>query len=541
MRLFSTTAIVAILFASSASAETSNVLVIASSRPFAQDASVVPIDWQAAGNQMNAILKRELKIRGQAKITFEDIYRSKAVDTAIGQGGATSMTYHAHSLAQWFFWPEGRDERLASLRGDGKTKWDYVVLAGDPYLIAQMPGVYAEGVTLIADEVAKSKAKVVLLASWSGGSASNLMGQVVTRVATSGNFPVVPASLAAQAAKGAEGAPKGNNPFAITPLDKPLITYHHTGSSSEKGIEKALRGAASRSGTELKKVAPKEGQSKVDFNYGRGNSIFEKDKQYKVAPNLYSQAYGFPMQDHSKTAATSMLYGIDRRPDDGTDLGIAYEMIRGDKLKHNIRAIPIRLLWAKLNDAIPGGSPMGDKWHMHGDLLDATGTFLFTAVSGRTPLGDKPSEDNAKAMRSWTAQKIGYETAWRMSHLQTRVPGFAVRPLAPARQVATNDGASIDVRFHYRPTHPVTVTVAVDHPGAGRVTPTQLTFTPDAHATGQTVRVDGAGVSPDTAITVTFKTTSKDVVFDGLSDSWLYTVEGSHESEPTVTMPLAMK
>jgi hypothetical protein len=542
MRLSCAVVFVLSVLTSPVSAKTVNILLIGSTRRFASDATVAPLDWKANGNQVSAILKRELKIAGQANITFEDIYRSKAVDTAMGQNGTeSSMTYHAHSLAQWFFWPEGRDERLANLRGQGKTAWDYVVLAGDPYLIAHMPGVYAEGVTLIADEVAKSNAKLVLIASWSGGTAASQMEHVVSRVATSGGFQVVPGNIATQAARAAKAAPKGDHPFAMNPLDKPLITYHHTGSSSEKGIEQSLRAAASRGGATVKKVAPAEGQPKVDFNYGRGNSAFEKDKQYKVAPDLYSRAYGFPMQDHSKTATTSMLYGIDRRPDDGTDLGIAHDMIRQDELKQGVRAVPIRLLWAKLNDAAPGGSPMGDRWHMHRDLLDATGTYLFTTVSGRTPLGDKPSDGDAKAMRSWTAHRIGYETAWRMSHLQTRVPGFVVRPRDGTRHVSADEPDSLEVKFHYPPTHPVAVTIATSEPGAAQVTPTQLIFTPQNHATAQTVAICGPALSQSTPVKITFTTVSEDPVFDGLATSWFHTVEESQAPDPAIHTPLAVR
>ena len=48
---------------------------------------------------------------------------------------------------------------------------------------------------------------------------------------------------------------------------------------------------------------------------------------YKVDPARFDRSYGFPMQDHSRTAAESMLYGIDKRGNDGTDLGIAWDMI----------------------------------------------------------------------------------------------------------------------------------------------------------------------------------------------------------------------
>ena len=75
----------------------------------------------------------------------------------------------------------------------------------------------------------------------------------------------------------------------------------------------------------------------IDLNYGRGNDWYEDNKDYEVNPNYYKNTIGFPMQDNHGAqhwAPTTMLYGIDKRfyngvyYNDGTDLGIAYNMIR---------------------------------------------------------------------------------------------------------------------------------------------------------------------------------------------------------------------
>ncbi|MHC4250622.1 MAG: hypothetical protein ACYS9X_15960, partial [Planctomycetota bacterium] len=143
------------------------VLVIGSSRPFDPAMRAVSLGSRATIGQVKALLRRDLKVRGSTSVVYEDVYRTRTIDTAIGQGGKTfSMAYQCHSLAQWYFWPEGREERLASLQGKGPEKWDYVVMVGDPYLIEKMPGVFAEGVTLIADCLRKGSAKPVLLLPW---------------------------------------------------------------------------------------------------------------------------------------------------------------------------------------------------------------------------------------------------------------------------------------------------------------------------------------------------------------------------------------
>jgi hypothetical protein len=225
---------------------------------------------------------------------------------------------------------------------------------------------------------------------------------------------------------------KAANPFTMKYVTSKSITYNHTGSSSERGIQGALEAAMKRCKVSCKKVGigdVSRAKAKIDFNYGRANSIFEPQKKYKVAPKLFARSYGFPMQDHGNTAPVTMLYGIDkryiggRRYDDGTDLGIAYDMIRQGEVASDIRAVPIRLMWAKLHDANPKLSPMRDKWHMSRYLDEATGTFMYTLLSGRRPLAARPTAKTADATSRWLGRKIGYETAVRMSHLTLTPPG----------------------------------------------------------------------------------------------------------------------
>jgi len=307
------------------------------------------------------------------------------------------------------------------------------------------------------------------------------------------------------------------------------VTYNHTGTSSENGIKGALEPAIKRCGVGVQKTGPKEGGPKIDFNYGRANSMFEKHKQYKVAPDQFGRSYGFPMQEQSKTAAETMLYGIDkrlldgRRYDDGTDLGIAYDMIRQGEVPKDIRCVPIRLMWAKLHDADPEMKPLRDRWHMSRYLDEASGTFMYTLLSGRCPVGKEPPKDSDDARRRWLGRKIGYETAWRMSHLTARVPGFRVLPVGNAETVSPTSPAELTVQFQYQPTAEVAVAISIDNPNAASVEPALLTFTPGNHATPQKVTVVGKKVSAATEFRVVFATNSSDKVFDGLRDSWAYT------------------
>lgn len=101
------------------------------------------------------------------------------------------------------FWPDGKTARLANLRGEGAYDWDYIVLCADPYIMANFPGLYAEGVKLIHGEVAKGSAQLVLLAQYSGAYTSI-------------------------------------NPFQMKHVPKRVVSYRETGASTEDRLADAL-------------------------------------------------------------------------------------------------------------------------------------------------------------------------------------------------------------------------------------------------------------------------------------------------------------
>ncbi len=107
-----------------------------------------------------------------------------------------------YSLASWFHWPypEGAETqtRWPNLRGEKGTKWDYVVLIGDPYTIEYLPGLYTHGAAKIAAEVAKGKGKTILLMGWPGANSESTVAhykEVVYRTGRTGGMMVAPAAL----------------------------------------------------------------------------------------------------------------------------------------------------------------------------------------------------------------------------------------------------------------------------------------------------------------------------------------------------------
>ncbi len=576
-----------------------DILVIGSSRSYSEGGESGSVHEKAfnptlVADKLRDILDGDAAVGETVNVVVEDIYKNKTLDTALGGGGDIyAFNYRCYSLAQYYMWPEGQDGRLKNLRGENGTNWDYIILMSDPYLLANMPGIYAEGVNLLANEIEKGSAKTVLLAQWPENTSTfsaTQFNEIVYRVGRSAHLTVAPSgkawsSLSPQDTSSQHPTPDGsylaaaslyssifdrnaetssysyndtiaNHAFttvqanASTPqytgefstetafsmkyVSKRHIQFNETGSSSENGIYNKLKTAMDRCKvTYTRYKAPSTwpaGVAPVDFNLGRGNSWFEAEKQYKIDSNDYDRSYGFPMGDHSDSAAVTMLYGIDKRYygsgyNDGTDLGIGYDMTRQGEVSSDVRCIPIRMMWAKIHQARPLLEPNRDAWHMSHYLDEASSTFTYTLLSGRCPVGDEPATVDSSDWYLWLGRKIGYETAWRMSHVQTRVPGFKVQPSASsATSVTPSSGETLKVRFMYKPESTVTVTVAVDTPTAAIVSPSVLTFSPDNYSVEQSVSIIGLpGSTTNEDFNVVFTTLSDDEVYNGLGDSWLYT------------------
>ena len=583
-----------------------NVLVIGSTHSFSEGGEggvVHEKSFNPAGVtiHLQSILAQDPAITDAVNVEFEDIYKTKVQTVIYSANNPNDFTSHCYSLAQHYMWPDGKAARLANLRGQGARVWDYIVLCNDPYIMANFPGMVAEGVKLIREEVAKSAnpAQIVLLAQWpeSGSSfTANQFNEIAQRVGNSAGLTVVPAGKAwdsygskdtssnhptprgeylaaasiysklfdrsaksstydfpavgdaiADHALSVEQANNGVtqysgtyssiNPFQMKYLAKRVVSYRETGTSTEDRIAQALDRLddVQRISFTTSGYAGVPG-TRWDFNYGRGNDWWEPEKQYDVNSTIHDWVYGFPMHHYSTTSApTTMPYGIDKHYyyattyEDGTDLGIAYNMIRPGTREPDwpeaVRAIPIRLMWLKMLENSPGFNPLGDNTHMHPYLNDASAAFMYTLLSGRCPVIEEPAAQGSAAWMQWLGHKIGYETAWQMSHLTTRAPGFRVLPSATAATTITpTTTETMTVQFTYPPQADVTVTVSSSSPTAAIISPKTLVFTPSNYHTPQQVKVagiPGATVSPN--FNVVFTTSSTDEVYNGLGDSWSYT------------------
>jgi hypothetical protein len=560
-----------------------------------------PFNPAGIANHLQGILAQDPAITDTVNVGFEDIYKTKFLTVNYSGSQVYDFTSHCFSLAQHYMWPDGKAARLANLRGEGTRVWDYIVLCNDPYITANFPGMLAEGVKMIRQEVAKSAhpAQIVLLAQWPEGSSTftaNQFNEIAHRVGSSAGLTVVPAGMAwnsytskdthsnhptprgeylaaasiysklfdrsaktsaydfpsvgdaiadhalsvIQANSGVAqyaGSYTSINPFQMKYLTKRVVSYRETGTSTEDRIAQALNRLddVQRITFNTTGYAGVPG-TRWDFNYGRGNDWWEPEKQYDVNSSIYDWVYGFPMHHYSTTSApTTMPYGIDKHYyyattyEDGTDLGIPYNMIRPGTREPDwpaaVRAIPIRLMWQKMCEHSPGFNPLGDSTHMHPHLNDASAAFMYTLLSGRCPVVAEPSPSGSTAWMQWLGHKIGYETAWQMSHLTTRAPGFRVLPSATtATTVSPTTTETMTVQFAYPPQADVTVTVSSSSPTAAIVSPKTLIFTPTNYHTPQQLMVAGIpGATAAAAFNVVFTTTSADEIHDGLGDSWSYT------------------
>ena len=435
--------------------------------------------------ELGNILEADASFDGSVQVASRDLHKTKQVTLGLGQNGAEyTYAHHSHSLAQHYYWPEGQAERWADLSNEGDLVWDFVVIGADPFMVATLPGYYALGVNKVAAKVADGGGKPLLLMLWPQAGASDEVierfDHITHRVARGAavDLEMVPAGRAwhtlgedqrdasnlhpsphgaylaaasiyaqianqsaavsdyryddalADAALSAVNDARGQSPsaqveVAVSPfsacgIDEELISYNHTGSSSERGILGGLNWVFDQAPETLQNG----GESPINFNYGRANSNFEANKRYQVDPARFGFSFGFPMQDNGNRGDESMLYGLDQR-DSGTlndtDVGVARFMLDASELPY-ARAVPVRTLFAQLREAIPGQSAFRDAWHMHRDLDKASGAFMYTLLTGKCALGEEPGDRGSAEWKSWTAHKIGYETAWTLMHLEAAPP-----------------------------------------------------------------------------------------------------------------------
>ncbi|MDF7826998.1 hypothetical protein P4B35_23440, partial [Pontiellaceae bacterium B12227] len=173
--------------------------------------------------------------------------------------------------------------------------------------------------------------------------------------------------------------------------------------------------------------------------------------------------------------------------------------------------------------------------HMSYDLDNATAAFMYTLLSGRCPVVAEPADVGSAEWMQWLGHKVGYETAWQMSQLTTRVPGLRILPSnALVTTLSPGSTETLTVQFMYPPQADVTVTVNSSSATAAIVGPQTLTFTPENYNLPRQISLTALpGAAGSEEVNVVFSTQSDDEVFDNLSDSWGYTV--TRNSPVTVT------
>lgn len=455
---------------------TLNILILGTTNSI-QDNFVAFSPIQIA-SELQSILSSDPLINLNINVQYEDIFRTKNLSTGIAGVFTESLNYFCHSLTQYYYWPENRTSRLNNLSGNNGTDWDYVVISGDPYIIAKMPGYYSLGVNKIASLVFEGGALPLLLMQWTHDlTQTNHFKEFTYRTAEGAKVPikVVPAGLAWQSlsnnfidTSNIHPTPNGSylaaasiysmlfersaslsqynyndsiadiaeltrlnsayqaqysgqtnfiSPFKSCDVNNQNLIYNHGGTSTENGILNGLQWVASAN----QKTLQYSSAAPINFNYGR--SSMGTTHLYQIDPTKFDYSFGYPLQDDASTGLITMLYGLDKRyssSDVETDLGTARKMINQSQLPY-ARNVPLRTIIAQMLEQIPGVMiyPTGDSWHLSNDVNIAIGSYIYTMLTSDCTIA--PSNEvclDPTQWRSWMAHKIGQETAWNLMYLK---------------------------------------------------------------------------------------------------------------------------
>lgn len=563
-----------------------NILVIGCSRSYSKDYFSTnprvqnPFNAELVANQLRSILQGD-PAAGAVNVTFEDTYAFRTTDTSTRR----------YSLLNYYYWPDGKADRINKLKGAAGTEWDYVVLVADPSFMACTPGVYAKGVKLLVDTIRQGTATPILMMPWAHPGSSvpaTDFGEVCYRVGDSGGIAVAPAgfawdSLTSKDTSTAHPTPNGAYLAAATIYsqifdknakdsthsynddlaDHALQTVqthktqsHYTGHynvvNPHLGFaikDREIRGNMYSSSTEKTIVdddAYNGGRNMASIGRSHLSTIVAGSdpagrKFYLTARWSYFYDHevnlGIPYQvrdwdTSSDDGGLQMLYGIDTRS--GGDGGgfrrdgdnrMAFSMIRDGDVPRNVRCVPNWSIWAEVNDVLGverpffEASPNGR--HFNGDVNEAIGAYAVTLLTGRCPIG-KEGPDIERECR-----RIGYEAAWTMSTLNLRAPGFSTFPSSVGpKTLWMGEEEELTAYFVNAPQSPVTVNVSVSPAGSAIVSPSVLTFDASNHDAIRKIKVMPlAGGKLIEDFDVVFTTSSDDMCFDGLTDSWKYTLK----------------
>ena len=546
------------------------VLVLGSSQSYLSEAAFPTAG--VAGN-LQGILEGDASVSQPVTVQNTDTYKSDA-----------TTGFSARTLMSWFYWPDTHAATLALLANN----WNYVVMVDDPYVASTFPEYHLEGVMRISQEARKIGAQPISVMTWSSGStAVSKFGEMAYRVGDGAGVSVAPAGYAwnnlstelkdtgtrptargayvtaatvfsrifnrsaklssfvpagmtvadrdaladvalltvqAEAAKTQySGTVRRPTHFATPLVKNRSVRYADWNSSTEDGISGRFSTCFSNLRTSVSQPYSSGYQSfptvpeVIDFCHSRF---------YDYADPTQWRNYGtFDFQD--KNGARSMVVGMDRvmwpngfpeQPTGAVNVG-DYFMNRGTFF------VPIRVLWARIQEAQPQIPFQSDGHHMSSPVLNGVAAMMVTLLTGRCPTGDEPADPTSTAWQEWFCRKTGYEVAVQHATLNARMAGFLVLPSATtATTLSEGTNEIMPVRFRYAPTADVTVKVTADQPGAVVITPATLTFTPANYATAQNVVVKlASGARPVGPVTLRFDSQSSDRVFDQLNDEWTYT------------------
>jgi hypothetical protein len=567
-----------------------NVLVVGSTRDSGElswatgDSTTSPFNPNTMVTHLRGLL--QAGSHGSVNVTFEERYRTHYAEW---RNGDFKATFPAYNLASWYHFPfpAGNEwtNRWPNLRGELGVKWDYVVLIEDSYTVERIPGMYAQAVAMIGEEVAKgaNNAQTVLLMTWPGpNSTSNIdhYKEVNYRIGRSGGYPVAPAGLAFRNITGLQKSSSSTHPdakgayIAAATLYSRLFnaqaptTYNpgyrgyendaaaafntvtsnvgqpqYTGAwdfpghyqmvhDKRRTIHSQHRGSSTETGIQAKSESlVKSASARLTWASTPAPSAWNHGRDGVFSSSESSKSYRVDPARWTTAFGYTYQHRLEAdRNHHGNDVFISFMHIYDNRLERHMRAqnqisainVPMRTIWADFHRRYPNRWPVRDSYsHLEHAAEHQAASYMLTMFTGRTPISRRPSS----MTEAWWAQKAGYEAAWRMSQLVTRAPGFKTLPsAATALKITPNAPETMEVFFVMKPRANVTVNISASDPTAITITPSVLTFTPENHDTVQKVVVSVLpGLSASKNVTISFHTESSDMVYDGLSDAWDYT------------------
>ena len=457
----------------------------------------------------------------------------------------------------------------SNLRGESGTDWDYVILAGEPFTIETFPGIFTLGAAEFSREIAKGNAETVLLMPWPGNGSSSSVDhykEVVYRTGRTLGLKVAPAGLAWEAEGSVHGGAHPSDDSAylaaasiysrIWAKSASTSSYNYNNTLADSVHQTVLNNIGKEQYTGLLQNPAKifDIHYNQSRNYGFGGPQSSTENGVRnmaaaiAAENGIDTSEGEGTLPKERGILTNRSYLYDERypmitaflhPGNSgrtnesyynslvydTSSSPYYQLDNIETDHSGTRFTPCALMWAQFCKLYPD-EKLIESQHGSRHWKRVIGAYMFTMFTGRCGMGPKPAE-GTNAYKDWQSTKIGYETAWTISRLQGRAPGFRVMPSHRHRQaVDPLTPETMTVQFVLPAQKNVTVNISTDKAWAS-VSPQTLTFNGGDTETVQevTLSVTADAVNHRGEIfNITYTTVSEDEVCDGLNESWAYRV-----------------